>query len=179
MTDTNPTPGSASLRVALLVLIVAVFALDQWTKELARQRLPHSPRHFHAGPFQASLIYAENEGAFLSLGSTLAPAVRTFVFTGAVAVAVGVALFVLFTGGVHGADAVAIALIAAGGIGNLVDRVVQHGRVTDFLYLEFGFLRTGVFNVADMGITGGVIWLLISSFFPRKKEAPSDQTAAG
>lgn len=178
MTDTTASPSTLRTRIALLVLILAIFALDQWTKEIAREQLPHSPRHYNAGPLRASLIYAENEGAFLSFGSNLAPIVRTIVFTGAVAVAVAVALFVLFSGGVHGADAVAIALIAAGGIGNLVDRISQNGKVTDFMYLEFGFLRTGVFNVADMGITGGVIWLLVSSFFPTRKEAASGPTEA-
>ena len=68
----------------------------------------------------------------------------------------------------HGIDAIAVALIAAGGIGNLIDRVMFHGRVTDFIYLAAGPVHTGVFNVADMAITSGVIWLVISSFAPKK-----------
>ena len=157
-------------RLALPSLVLAVVALDQWTKQLARAVLPLSPRTYVGGVLQ--LLYTENEGAFLSFGSTLSPGVRTLVFTGAVGVAVLVAIWALITGRVKGADAVAVALIAAGGIGNLIDRVMRSGRVTDFIYLAAGPVHTGVFNVADMAITGGVIWLFISSFLhPRPAEA--------
>lgn len=155
-------------RVSLSVLVISIVALDQWTKELARRFLPGAPRHYLGGVF--SLWYAENEGAFLSLGATLSPALRTFVFTVAVGIAVVVALVLLFTGRVRGLDSIAVALIAAGGIGNLIDRLTRLGRVTDFLYLSAGPIHTGVFNVADMAITGGVVWLLVSSFRPQRRD---------
>jgi signal peptidase II len=60
-------------------------------------------------------------------------------------------------------------MIGGGGIGNLIDRLTRGGRVTDFLFMELGPLHTGVFNVADMAITGGVIWLLVTSFLPKKE----------
>lgn len=151
-------------RVSLASLIAAVIALDQWTKILVRDHL-HAPRVYLGGLL--TLVFTQNEGAFLSLGASLSPAARTAIFTGAVGVAVVVALAMLVMHRVSGADAVAVALIAAGGVGNLIDRVTRHGRVTDFIYMQAGSLHTGVFNVADMAITGGVIWLLISSFFPK------------
>jgi lipoprotein signal peptidase len=40
----------------------------------------------------------------------------------------------------------------------------------DFIYLAAGPVHTGVFNVADMAITGGVLWLALSWMF-RKKPA--------
>jgi signal peptidase II len=49
--------------------------------------------------------------------------------------------------------------ILAGGLGNLIDRVTNHGQVTDFLNLGIGSLRTGIFNVADVAITGGALLL--------------------
>jgi signal peptidase II len=153
--------------VALAFLIIAVVAIDQWTKVLVRERLSPFPREYAGGVI--SLLHTENEGAFLSLGATLPRATRTLIFSGAVSIAVLLALGMLATRRVHGADAVAVALIAAGGIGNLIDRLTRDGRVTDFLYLSAGPLHTGVFNVADMAITGGVIWLLLSSFVPKKK----------
>jgi signal peptidase II len=155
--------------VALAALIVAVVALDQWTKVLAREHLAPWP-HTYAGGV-VSLLHTENQGAFLSLGAKLPPATRTAIFSGAVSVAVLLALGMLVTARVHGIDAVAVALIASGGIGNLIDRLGRHGRVTDFLYLSAGPLHTGVFNVADVAITGGVIWLLVSSFVPRRHPA--------
>ncbi len=155
-------------RLQLVLLIILIVVADQWTKQLAREQLPLHPRQY-AGVL--SLIYVENEGAFLSLGSNLPRSARVAIFTIAVGIAAAVALFLLLTGRVRGIDALAVALIGAGGIGNLMDRLFRHGRVTDFLYLSAGPdspLHTGVFNVADMAITGGVIWLLISSFLPKR-----------
>jgi signal peptidase II len=156
----------ASRRSFLLVLMVAVIALDQWTKHLVRLHL-YMPRTYLDGLL--TLVFTQNEGAFLSLGANFSPPTRTLIFTIAVGIAVIIALAMLAMKKVSGLDAIAVALIAAGGIGNLVDRLMRHGRVTDFIYLQAGPLHTGVFNVADMAITGGVIWLLISSFVPRPK----------
>ncbi len=158
-------------RAALPLLVVAVVALDQWTKQLARAVLPHAPREYAGGLL--SLLYVENEGAFLSFGATLSHGMRTVIFTGAVGIAVVIALYVLATGRVKGADAIAVALIASGGIGNLIDRLMRDGRVTDFIYLAAGPVHTGVFNVADMAITGGVIWLLLSGIL-HKDIPPKD-----
>jgi len=155
-------------RGALAVLILAVIAIDQWTKALARTHLSPFPRTYAGGLL--SLLHTENEGAFLSLGSSLPHATRTLIFTGAVSIAVLLALGMIILDRVHGLDAIAVALIAAGGIGNLIDRIWRDGRVTDFLYLAIGPLHTGVFNVADMAITGAVIWLLLSSFVPKKRQ---------
>jgi signal peptidase II len=158
-------------RLQLVLLITLIVAADQWTKQLARDLLPLHSRHF-AGVL--SLVYVENEGAFLSLGANLPRSARVAIFTIAVMVAVTAALFLLLTARVQGLEAVAVALIGAGGIGNLIDRIGRHGRVTDFLFLSAGpgsLLHTGVFNVADMAITGGVIWLLISSFMTKKEQA--------
>ena len=55
-----------------------------------------------------------------------------------------------------------------GGAGNLIDRLRFGGRVTDFIYLAAGPLHTGVFNIADMAITGGVLWLALSSLWPKR-----------
>ena len=148
----------------ILTLILAVIALDQWTKSLVRAHL-QAPRVYAGGLL--TLVFTQNEGAFLSLGANLSPAARTVIFTFDVGIAVAIALWILIKRRVHGIDAIAVALIAAGGIGNLIDRVMFHGRVTDFIYLAAGPVHTGVFNVADMAITSGVIWLVISSFAPK------------
>jgi signal peptidase II len=55
----------------------------------------------------------------------------------------------------------ALALIAGGGASNLLDRLLDAGRVTDFLNVGIGPLRTGIFNIADMAILGGAILLLL------------------
>ena len=152
-------------------LVALIIAFDQWTKHLVRLHL-HAPRIYFRGLI--TLVFTQNEGAFLSLGSSLSPAVRMAIFTGAVSIAVIIALVILMMNRVSGVDAIAVALIAAGGVGNLIDRVTRHGRVTDFIYMQAGPLHTGVFNIADMAITGGVIWLLVSSFLQKAKNPPAE-----
>jgi signal peptidase II len=99
---------------------------------------------------------------------------RRIVFDGLVTVGIAMAAWFLLTGRVHGrGDDVALALIIAGGIGNLIDRLRYGGVVTDFLYLHAGPLHTGVFNVADMAITGGVLWLALAWMLPRRPSRPA------
>ncbi|EGG2015176.1 hypothetical protein IDB22_004597, partial [Salmonella enterica subsp. enterica serovar Infantis] len=55
-------------------------------------------------------------------------------------------------------------LMLSGGLGNLYDRVLNEGRVVDFMLLQIGPLRTGVFNVADVAIMAGLFgFIFISS----------------
>lgn len=148
-------------RIILAIIIVLTIVLDQGTKLLARRSLMNTFPRRYAGVL--TLLYTENPGAFLSLGSTLPANVRHLVFDGLVSIGLLAAGFVLFTGRMQsGRDDAAIALIIGGGTGNLIDRFRFGGRVTDFIYLTAGPLHTGVFNIADMAITGGVLWLALS-----------------
>src|SRR5439155_11062993 len=131
-----------SLIIATVILVVIV---DQVTKSLARVHLS-APRELLGGVL--TLFRTENSGAFLSLGATAPPIVRTIVFGVFVAITLGFAAYALATGRVRRSEAYAVALVVGGGIGNLIDRIMRGGRVTEFLYLEAGPLHTGVFNVA-------------------------------
>jgi signal peptidase II len=155
-------------RLILLAIIALTIALDQGAKALARRTLMNT---YPVKRGILTLLHTENAGAFLSIGAELPPNVRHLIFDGLVSIGLLAAAFVLFTGRMQpGTDDVAIALIIGGGIGNLIDRFRLGGRVTDFIYLQAGVLHTGVFNVADMAITGGVLWLALSWMF-RKKTA--------
>jgi signal peptidase II len=135
-----------------------------------------APREFLGG--LVTLLYAENSGAFLSLGARLPEFARTMVFTGLVVLALAVAAWVLLAGRVsQRGDAYALALLIGGGIGNVIDRIARHGRVTDFIYLSAGPLHTGVFNVADMAITGAVLWLALTSARASRPPAPPPAAA--
>jgi signal peptidase II len=148
-----------------LALIFVVLLVDQSTKHLARVHLQHQDMRHYLGE-TVTLLYAENAGAFLSLGADLPAVVRQVILNGIVGIGLAVAAWVLFTGRMHSKwDELALAFILAGGVGNLIDRVRNHGRVTDFIYLAAGPLHTGVFNVADMAITSGVVWLMLSWMF--------------
>ena len=69
----------------------------------------------------------------------------------------------------------ALALILSGGVGNLIDRVLRGGLVVDFMNVGIGTLRSGIFNVADLGIVGGLVLLLALELFGRR--APSAPSA--
>ena len=156
-------------RIELLLLIILLIAVDQLTKSIVRATLALAPpRHYGI----LTLIYTTNVGAFLSVGSNLPAGVRAAIFAGIVTIALGLAAIALFRGKVQSAaDEVALAVIIAGGVGNLIDRLRFAGRVTDFLYLQAGPLHTGVFNVADMAIPFGILWLVVAWGFTQRRRA--------
>ena len=65
-------------------------------------------------------------------------------------------------------EACAWALLIGGGISNLADRALRAGAVVDFLNVGLGPLRTGIFNVADVGITAGTILLIAGAWLARR-----------
>lgn len=151
----------SKLAIILLVLFGSV-GCDQATKVVARQHLEGIGTLSYLGD-TFRLTYAENHGAFLGMGSNLPDGVRTLIFTVLVAIfLVGLAVW-LFRGPAKSWVAiVASSLVIGGGIGNLIDRIVFDGGVTDFLNIGIGSLRTGIFNIADVWIMAGVFLLLFS-----------------
>jgi len=147
-------------KAAAALLVVALIAADQLTKSIVRATLAtRMPRQYGF----VTLMYTTNPGAFLSIGASLPPNVRAALFSGIVTIALGIAAIALVRGNVQSrGDQIALAMIIAGGVGNLIDRLRFNGRVTDFLYLSAGPVHTGVFNVADMAITCGILWLMLS-----------------
>jgi signal peptidase II len=55
--------------------------------------------------------------------------------------------------------AAALGLIAGGALGNLLDRLRWDRGVVDFVDIGLGSVRFWTFNVADVGITCGAVWL--------------------
>ena len=54
--------------------------------------------------------------------------------------------------------------IIGGGIGNIYDRF-SYGSVTDFLFIDLGgVFKTGIFNIADLSVTTGMILIIWASF---------------
>jgi signal peptidase II len=56
-----------------------------------------------------------------------------------------------------------LALLVGGAVGNLIDRVVYGGAVVDFVSLGLGPFRTGIFNLADVAITLGVVLVALQA----------------
>jgi len=154
--------------ITFLILFICI-GCDQATKSIAKQNLPrHEPiRLLHD---TVRLQYAENTGAFLSLGANISEPVRYLIFTILVGVFLsGLLIYQLASNQLTRFQIVAMSLILGGGYGNLIDRVFNQGRVFDFLNVGIGPLRTGIFNVADMAITFGALWFLILTIKNRNK----------
>jgi signal peptidase II len=151
-----------SVRVLLILAIMcSCVGCDQATKAIARERLPDGTTisMFHG---TVRLERTENIGAFLSLGASLPKNVRLafFTFGGLLLVTSGI-LWTLFARRMNPVQTVGAALACAGGLGNVIDRLIQSGQVTDFLNIGIGSFRTGIFNVADMVLMLGAALLLV------------------
>ena len=145
------------------IVALAWFALDVASKTYANS----SDRDdVFAGPFgglfQFKLTY--NTGAAWSMfsGSTL--------LLGLIAVVVLIVLLFLmaiFSRHVTWIEAFSLGLVFAGGIGNALDRFTL-GYVVDFI--QTLFISFPTFNVADIGITCGVVLFLISFLYRTFKQ---------
>ena len=155
----------------LFFVLISCVGCDQATKFVARQTLATAPVQEYAGGL-FRLVYAENPGAFLSLGATLPATTRFWIFVVMAALLLtGVGIFALRSLQQTPLPViVAIALVIGGGLGNLIDRIVHDGRVVDFMQVGFPWLRTGVFNVADMAIMTGVGLLLLTTVRSRQEQ---------
>lgn len=152
------TLKSVRMRLLLaLVILTSCIGCDQATKTIATRTLKDTPPKTYLGG-TIRLDYALNPGGFLSLGSELPHSVRRWLFVAFNSLAMlGLACYLVVKRNAPLALFVPLVFILAGGIGNLIDRVGNHGLVTDFLNLGIGSLRTGVFNVADIAVTLGAI----------------------
>ncbi len=147
--------------LVMLVLICCV-GCDQVSKVAAREYLPGTGIHSYLGD-TFRLVYAENPGAFLSVGASLPAAVRYSAFTISVGAFVAALLaWAIFSPRLAWLQRMAIAAIGAGGAANLIDRIRYDGAVTDFLNLGIGSLRTGIFNIADVIVMLGLAGLLLT-----------------
>jgi len=160
------------------LLIIALLALDRYTKMLAKEYLMNRDFKSYLGD-TIRLGYAENTGAFLSFGADWPENVSFWVF--------GVVPFILLLAflaycllkakTLSLSHLLPLGLIFTGGMGNIADRLIYHRHVTDFMNVGIGSLRTGIFNVADMCVTTGVIVILFQSFKKDKKKDEAPQTA--
>lgn len=155
------------IKFILLLLVVALnVGCDQVSKILVRKKIDYNENisliknHF-------TLTKVENTGAFLSIGDELPEIVRFMVLSLMPMVVLGFGLYYLFANAnLPVGMQLGICFLLGGGIGNIYDRL-KFGSVTDFMHIDFGLFRTGVFNFADVSIMIGIGVLFIHSF--RKK----------
>lgn len=157
----------------LLGLALAVFVLDQLTKQWIASRLAFGTYGEPSGAIPVIrgffyLVHLGNTGAAWSM------------FTGQsvllACLAAGTILAIFFWRKALGlrerSAQICFGLLCGGIVGNLVDRLL-HGHVIDFIDLHFGSYVYPTFNVADSGICVGVVLYLILSL--RAPEAQSSK----
>ena len=147
----------AGFKLALLVLVLTTIGCDRVTKQLAKNALAGGGSRSYLSD-TLRLEYAENTGAFRSLGENLPGGAgrRLFAYgTGVMLVALAV---VAVRQRWRGAALAGACLIWAGGASNLIDRLAR-GSVVDFINVGIGPVRTGIFNVADLAVTIGIALL--------------------
>jgi signal peptidase II len=158
----------------IAVLIIFNIAIDQITKVIARSTLTFQKAENVIGDY-FQLIWVENKGAFLGMGSDMNPALRLVFLLILPTIVLGyVTYYIVKTKALDRLSLVAFCCIIGGGIGNVFDRVV-FGQVTDFFFIDLGSVfRTGIFNVADMSVTTGMLLLIFSNFLIKKKKHSDD-----
>ena len=146
--------------VIFLILLVSI-ASDQITKRIAQASLAgYKTISFFHDVF--ILKYVENTGGFLGLGAKVPENIRFWVFSVLVAIFLVIMfVYLVFSKSFTVRQVFALSSVLGGGIGNLIDRFMNEGRVVDFMNLGIGPVRTGIFNVADLYITFGALFLFL------------------
>lgn len=153
-------------RFLLILLVVALnLACDQVTKHIATTSLERNTTVQVIGTVFV-LQYAQNDGAFLSMGSSLPSGIKPFLLTAMpmlllLMLLVHVVYQFVVKQTMNSRTAIPFACVIGGGFGNMVDRITQDGYVVDFMNFGIGSLRTGILNVADLSITFGVLFLVV------------------
>lgn len=154
----------------ILIIIIANIAIDQVTKKMTRDQIEYNETIEVIGDYLI-LTKVENEGAFLGMGSSLSPTLRTILLL----ILPSCVMLVLFVYLVRNKEITQLSLIAlsfivGGGIGNIYDRIV-YGSVTDMVFIDLQFAHTGIFNLADVSVMIGTGIILVEQFLPKKNDA--------
>lgn len=156
-------------RSVILFSILAInIGCDQISKHVARERIGAYER-ISLVPNFVTLLKVENEGAFLSLGTSLPKTVRFILLSLFPLAILGFGIGYLFSKtSLSWLSALGFSFVIGGGIGNLYDRLV-HGSVTDFLHIDFVIFQTGIFNMADVSIMMGMAFVIINALGKKPK----------
>ena len=150
--------------ILITIIVLLSIVSDQISKVWARNNLEsYIEKNIFGDVF--SLIKVENTGAFLGMGSELPEILRILLLIVLpVIVLISITIYTYIDKSLNKISIIGFSFIIGGGIANIFDRII-FGSVTDFLYLNFGgVFKTGIFNIADLWVTTGMVLILISSF---------------
>ena len=150
--------------LCIISLVVLNIILDQLSKFWIRGNVaPYNDINIIADYFIITNV--ENSGAFLGLGSDFSPVIKSILLLALpVGVLVTVLVYVFKDTSIDKLSLIGYSSIIGGGIGNIYDRFL-YGSVTDFLFIDLGgVFKTGIFNIADLSVTTGMILIIWASF---------------
>ena len=146
------------------LLSFAFIGCDRITKDIAKEHLKDKPPVSYFND-KVRLMFVENTGAFLSLGADW-PKTKSLWLLTVLPIVFLAALMVVTMKKANKLtvfEMTAFVLVFSGGIANLIDRLLFDRHVADFINLGIGHFRTGIFNIADVYVTTGVLMLVFSS----------------
>ena len=145
-----------------LIIIFSNIGCDQITKEKVRNEISKNEK-IQVVNDNFILTKVENTGAAMGLGQNLNPKLKiVFLQILPLLVMVLMFLYIIREKNISKLNLIAFSFIIGGGIGNIYDRILYNS-VTDFMYLEFGNLHTGIFNMADVSVVLGTLLIFTNS----------------
>lgn len=149
-------------KLAIILLVLLNIGCDQISKDVVRKNVaPYDYIQVFNDNF--ILTNVENTGAMLGFGQGFPPFLKLMLFQVLPIIVLLILLFrILQKSYLNNRLIVSFAFVIGGGIGNLIDRIA-YGSVTDFFQIKMGILKTGIFNMADVSVTTGVLLLLFLS----------------
>ena len=151
------------IRIILILLVItANIGCDQFSKKIVKRSvLPYET--IRVLNDQLTVTRVENSGAFLSAGDAMSKTSKQIFLTLIPIIAMILGLVYLFLKPVSGNMLIGLCFVIGGGFGNLFDRIM-YGSVTDFLFVKVGIFETGIFNLADVSIMTGMLFIFIQFF---------------
>ena len=149
------------------LIILSIFGLDRFSKAyvISINEKSLSSDLFVSKYLNINLIY--NEGIAFGLLSFEENYIYQ-ILTTIIFIIIIILLFMIFGAKTKKYDKISLILIAGGALGNFYDRIIYNA-VPDFIDLHIGNFHWFIFNIADIFITIGVLWLIFLETISKKK----------
>lgn len=151
----------------IFITIILTIAVDQISKVLVVNNIEERTDTSYGETISLigdyfTMMHVKNQGAFLGMGSELSGSLKVFLLLVLPVIVLAFVLrHIIKDKSLDNWSLFAFSSIIGGGIANVYDRFA-YGKVTDFLYIHItDTIRTGIFNLADLSVTTGMIILVV------------------
>ncbi|GAA0802963.1 signal peptidase II [Psychrobacter piscatorii] len=168
LTKTPKMAANGSRAFMWYALALIIIVIDQWTKWLAETKLTfHDPVPVIEPFLNWTLAY--NYGAAFSFLADAGGWQKWFFSGLALLMSLFLIIYLLKAPRKATLLSLGLAMVLGGALGNLIDRLL-HGHVIDFIHVHYADVwHYPIFNIADIGISLGVVLIVIDMLFLEKK----------